>query len=78
VYIYDQDNNFIEKTTPSKMVNNRAPSIPEESKKSPAVVSQDSINYFSKLREKYRANAIKQNEMNLAGLKSKEQEDSNE
>ena len=78
VYIYDQDNNFIEKTTPSKMVNNRAPSIPEETKKSPAAVSQDSINYFSKLREKYRANTIKQNEMNLAGLKSKEQEDSNE
>ena len=78
VYIYDQDNNFIDKTTPSKMVNNRAPSIPEETKKSPSTVSQDSINYFSKLREKYRANTIKQNEMNLAGLKSKEQEDSNE
>ena len=78
VYIYDQNNNFIEKTTPSKMVNNRAPSIPEETKKSPSAVSQDSINYFSKLREKYRANTIKQNEMNLASLKSKEQEDSNE
>ena len=78
VYIYDQDNNFIEKTTSSKMVNNRAPSIPEESKKSSVQVSQDSINYFSKLREKYKANVKQQNAMNLSSLKNKKQEDSNE
>ena len=78
VYIYDQDNNFIEKTTPSKMVNNRAPSVPEESKKSSAKVSQDSITYFSKLREKYKANVQQQNIMNLSSLKNKKQEDSNE
>jgi transposase len=79
VYIYDQGNNFIEKTSPSKKVNDRAPSVPEESKKGPAKVSQDSINYFAKLREKYRENVKKQNEMNLSGLKERdEKEDSNE
>ena len=75
VYIYNQGNNFIEKSTPSKMVNNRAPSVPEESKKGPAEVSQDSINYFSKLREKYRENVEKQNEMNLSSLKDREEEE---
>lgn len=53
IYIYDQQNNFLESTRPSKKVNNRAPQVPEESKKNARKVSQDSVNYFTRLREKY-------------------------
>lgn len=53
IHVYDSDNTFLENTTPSKYVNNRAPKITEESRKSPGRISQESVHYFSALREKY-------------------------
>lgn len=53
VHVYDPDGTFLETTSYSKIVNNRAPNIAEESKKTPAQVSKESVNYFTRLREKY-------------------------
>ncbi len=53
VFVYDSEDNFLEKTNPSKKVNNRAPNMPEEKKKTKQKISQESINYFTKLREEH-------------------------
>jgi transposase InsO family protein len=54
VYIYDGANHYLETTTPTKKVTDTAPNIPEESRKSPRKVSQESVAMFTRLREKYR------------------------
>lgn len=77
VYIYDSENNFLEKTWPSKKVNIRVPNIPEESKKSPAKVSRDSVNYLTRLREKYLESQKKSENMRFSKL-FEEKEDNND
>jgi putative transposase len=76
VYIYDLKNNFLENTQPNKMVNMKVPNIPEESKKSPAKVSQDSVNYLTRLREKY-LESQKKSDMRFSKL-FEEKEDNND
>ncbi|HYX07064.1 MAG TPA: DDE-type integrase/transposase/recombinase [Bacteroidales bacterium] len=53
VYIYDQEDHFLEKTSTTKQVTKQVPQVPEESKKSKQQVSRDSIRYFSKLRQQH-------------------------
>lgn len=53
VHLFNPDGTFLETTSPSKIVNNRAPHIAEESKKTPGQISKESVNYFTRLREKY-------------------------
>ena len=77
VYIYDLKNNFLEKTQPNKTVNIRVPNIPEESKRSSAKVSQDSVNYLTRLREKYLESQKKSENMRFSKL-FEEKEDNND
>jgi hypothetical protein len=58
-------------------VNNRAPKITEESKKSPGQISQESVHYFTALREKYLKEMKSANQPNFSRLK-KEKEESDE
>jgi transposase InsO family protein len=54
VIIYDPATHTpLETTSPTKQVNTRAPHIPEESRKSKGEISQQSVAYFTRLREKY-------------------------
>jgi putative transposase len=52
LYIVDQKNQLLEKTSPHKKVNARVPNIPEEKKES-RKVSKDSRDFFARLRERY-------------------------
>ena len=54
VFIYDQTNRYLETTTPNKKVTNTAPNIPQESRKSPQRISQESVRLFTRLREQHR------------------------
>jgi putative transposase len=52
--IYDMDGlTALETTTPSKQVAHHAPHIPQESQSSPRQVSENSVAYFTKLRQQY-------------------------
>ena len=51
VYIYDQKNQLLEKTTTTKQVTQCVQQVPEELKKSKQKISQDSLNYFARLRQ---------------------------
>jgi putative transposase len=52
--IYDpQSLSRIQSTSASKQTTTRAPSMPEESRATPAQVSADSVAYFSRLRERH-------------------------
>lgn len=55
VYLYDLDKNYLETSSPSKIRNTRVPSIPEETQKTKKEISQDSVRYFTSLREAYQA-----------------------
>ncbi len=74
IYIYDQQNNFLESTRPSKKVNNRATQVPEESKKDRTKVSQDSVNYFTRLREKHLQQQKRDHKMKFTKLFEKKEE----
>ncbi len=74
IYIYDQQNNFLESTRPSKKVNNRATQVPEESKKDRSKVSQDSVNYFTRLREKHLQQQKRDHKMKFTKLFEKKEE----
>ena len=76
IYIYDLKNIFLEKTQPNKMVNIKVPNIPEESKKSSAKISRDSVNYLTRLREKY-LESQKKSDMRFSKL-FEEKEDNND
>jgi putative transposase len=52
LYIVDQENRLLEKTSPHKKVNTRVPNIPEEKKES-RKVSKDSRDFFVRLRERH-------------------------
>jgi transposase InsO family protein len=43
----------LERSSVSRQRNTRAPSVPEESRKSPPEISKQSVAYFSRLRERY-------------------------
>jgi hypothetical protein len=74
IYIYDQQNNFLESSRPSKKVNNRATQVPEESKKDRSKVSQDSVNYFTRLREKHLQQQKRDHKMKFTKLFEKKEE----
>jgi transposase InsO family protein len=79
VYIYDGANHYLETTSPSKKVTETAPNIPEESRKSPQKVSQQSVAMFTRLREKHRQQLKEANQMPFSKLFDKHtQEDKNE
>ena len=77
VHIYDSKNVFLETTSPSKLVNNRAQNITEESKKSPRQISHDSVNYFTALREKYLKEKKADNRMSFSRFKSEKEKEQN-
>ncbi|MCJ7616084.1 MAG: Mu transposase C-terminal domain-containing protein, partial [Desulfobacterales bacterium] len=79
VHVYDSHDVFLESTTPSKLVNNRAQKITEESKKSSVQISHDSVNYFTALREKYLKEKKAENGMSFSRFKvEKEKEKKND
>jgi len=54
IHIYDQkQETYLETTTPSKQVRKEIPRVPDETKKSNQKASNESIQYFAKLREEY-------------------------
>ena len=53
VYLYDQNEVFLEKSWPSKQRTITAPGIPEESKNAPRNISEASRKLFSDLRKRY-------------------------
>jgi len=55
VYIYDLEKKYLETSSPNKMHNKRVHSVPEETKKTEKQISQDSVRYFTSLREAYQA-----------------------
>lgn len=73
IYVYDSDGTFLENTTPSKLVNNRARQITEESKKSNKQISRESVNYFTALREKYLKEKKTDDKLNFSRLKNKQE-----
>jgi hypothetical protein len=69
IYIYDsQSNHYLETTSPSKKVVDTAPNIPEESRKSPQKVSQEAVDMFSRLRQKYHQQLKEANQMPFSKL----------
>jgi hypothetical protein len=75
IYLYEADGTFLENTTPSKLVNNRARQIIEESKKSHKQISQESVNYFTALREKYLKEKKADNKLNFSQFKNKKEKE---
>lgn len=79
LFIYDGTDRYLETTSPSKKVSDTAPNIPEESRKSPQKVSQDSVSMFTRLREKHRRQLTDPNQIPFSKLFDHHiQEDSNE
>ena len=70
VLIYDPDTtNPLESSTPTKQVNTRAPNVPEESRKTHREISQQSLAYFTRLRERYLQSQTKAQEVSFQTLK---------
>jgi transposase InsO family protein len=70
VLIYDPDTtNPLESSTPTKQVNTRAPNVPEESRKTHREISQQSLAYFTRLRERYLQSQKKTQEVSFQTLK---------
>jgi len=79
LFIYDGANRYIETTSPSKKVSHTAPNIPEESRKSPQKISQESVSMFTHLREKHRRQLTDANQIPFSKLFDHHiQEDGNE
>jgi transposase InsO family protein len=79
VYIYDQEDQFLEKTTTTKQVTPHVQKIPEEIKKSRQQVSRDSVSYFTKLREDHLKLQQQGNKVDYSAFSSmKQKEDKNE
>jgi putative transposase len=78
IHVYDSDGTFLENTTPSKYVNNRAPKITEESRKSPGQISQESVNYFTALREKYLKEMKSANQASFSRFKKDNDKEQND
>lgn len=76
VFIYDtHTNTLLETSTPTKQVNSRAPHIPEESRKTKAEISQQSVIYFTRLREKYLQSQKAASEVSFKTLRQQHEED---
>jgi putative transposase len=73
VYIYDEANNLIETTKPSKLNKEQMPNIPEESRKTPQKISEESKNYFTKLRKEYLEEQKAQNNIPFSKLYNQEE-----
>ena len=79
LFVYDGANRYLETTSPSKKVSDTAPNIPEESRKSPQKVSQESVTMFTRLREKHHKQLKDANQIPFAKLFDKHtKEDSDE
>jgi len=75
VLIYDPDTtNPLESSTPTKQVNTRAPNVPEESRKTHREISQQSLAYFTRLRERYLQSQKKTQEVSFQTLKDHPEE----
>jgi len=75
VLIYDPDTtNPLETSTPTKQVNTRAPNVPEESRKTHREISQQSLAYFTRLRERYLQSQKKTQEVSFQTLKDHPEE----
>jgi transposase InsO family protein len=75
VLIYDPDTtNPLETSTPTKQVNTRAPNVPEESRKTQREISQQSLAYFTRLRERYLQSQKKTQEVSFQTLKDHPEE----
>ena len=75
VLIYDPDTtNPLESSTPTKQVNTRAPNVPEESRKTQREISQQSLAYFTRLRERYLQSQTKAQEVSFQTLKDHPEE----
>jgi putative transposase len=67
IHIYDQkQETYLETTTPSKQVRKEVPHIPEETGKNKQQVSEDSVLYFSKLREEFLKEHTEKQTVNFA------------
>jgi len=69
---------LLETTTASKQVSTRAPHVPEESKASKREVSQHSVAYFSRLRERYLQHLKDQQQVSFHKLQRSSPEEANE
>jgi len=77
LFIYDGANHYLETTSPTKKVTDTAPNIPEESRKSPRKVSQESVTMFSRLREKHRKQLTDANQIPFSKLFDKHTKEDN-
>jgi putative transposase len=76
VFIYDNHTNtLVETSTPTKQVNSRAPNIPEESRKTLREISQQSVAYFTRLREKHLQSQKAASEVSFQTLRQEHAED---
>jgi len=72
VLIYDPvSRTCLQKSSATKQRHTRAPSIPQESRKSAAEVSQQSVAYFSRLRERYLAGQKAGQQLSFDSLRPK-------
>jgi hypothetical protein len=77
VFIYDiPTKTLLETSTPTKQVNSRAPNIPEESRRTKGEISQQSVAYFTRLREKYLQSQKAASEVSFQTLRQQHAEDS--
>ena len=75
IYVYESDGTFLERTTPLKYVNNQAQKITEESQKSHKRISQESVNYFTALREKYLKEKKADDKLNFSQFRNKREKE---
>jgi putative transposase len=74
IYIY-QDKKLIQTIESSKITTYTAPGIPEESKREANTISEESRNYFTRLREEYKRSLIENGEyIPYSKLKTNEEE----
>jgi len=62
-HIYDMEENYLETSSPNKMNNTRILSVPEETRKTEKEISQDSVRYFTSLREAHQAKQKKSSDI---------------
>lgn len=65
----------LETTAAGKQVTSRAPRIPEESKATPREVSQQSVAYFTRLRQRYLQERQKAGEVSFHTLQQQQEQD---
>ena len=68
VYIYDHNDLFLETTTVSKQQTLSVPNMPEERKKAPRQISQESKQLFRQLRQRYLHEHREQNPIDFSGF----------